>query len=138
MLAAELHERARPRGLTTSAVAQAFRPELLDAPASRALLVELLHPGEPACPSCKTPVPERRRAGFLAWGRVTCPGCGRTYGPTSGTVMAGCNLDPRQVLLIALGLAMGLDNGALAGLAHVSSETARIWRARLAQEHAQA
>jgi transposase-like protein len=70
----------------------------------------------------------------LAWGRITCPGCGRTYGPTTGTILAGSNLDPRQVVALLLALSLGLDSSTTASLAKVSRETVRVWRGRQGQE----
>lgn len=108
----------------------ALAPDFLDAHRCRAWLAAQLHPTGPACPHCRLPVPQAQRPRWLAWRRLQCTACGRSYRATTGTILAGCKLTPQQVVLLLLLLGLGQKPGAIARAVGCSAETVREWRAR--------
>lgn len=122
-----------PQGAGAPAPAQALAalaPDFLDAHRCRAWLAAKLHPAGPACPGCRLPVPAAQRPRYLAWGRVQCTACGRSFRATSGTILEGCKLTPQQVVLLLLLLGLGQKPGAIARAVGCSAETVRTWWAR--------
>jgi len=125
-------ESGSPSGLVVSRVLSTFSAAFLDRSACRSLLVELLHPNGPTCPHCGRLVEtEAQRQAFGEFRRLRCAGCGAWYTARTGTVLHGSGLDERQAVMIAVCLALGLDNQTAGRLVGVSPETVRQWRAKL-------
>lgn len=104
----------------------------MDRSRCRVLLNELLHPDGPACPHCGRLVEtEAQRLAFEKFRRLRCSWCGAWYTARTGTVLHGSGLDERQAVMIAVCLALDLDNQTAGGLVGVSPETVRQWRLKL-------
>ena len=112
---------------------EALGAAILDQDAVRRWIIGRLHPHGPRCPHCHAAAPEAQHAAWLAGGRLECPGCGRWHTAFSRTMLHGCKLEPRQIYLLALGLALGLGPKQTARAAGVSTETVRVWAGRFEQ-----
>lgn len=119
-----------PGGLAPSRVLAAFGAGFLDQEACRRYLLAVLHPRGPVCPHCRQPLPTAQHQRWQALERLQCA-CGRWITAATGTILHGAKISPAQVVLLALCLALGLEDAALASIVGVSAETARQWRARL-------
>ncbi len=106
----------------------AFGADFLDTDRCRAFVLEQIHQGAARCPECGAELQGKRRETFLAWGRVNCPTCGKWFTATTGTALHKAKLDPRQLVLVAYLLAVGVDLAAIAAAAGVDQETVRVWR----------
>lgn len=109
-------------------VASLIRADILDASRCEDLVLELLHQGAASCPVCRDALTGKRRARFLTFGRVRCSACGKWFSATTGTPLHKVKLDPRQLVLLAYLLSLGVDTARIATAAGVDQETVRIWR----------
>lgn len=109
-------------------VASLVRADILDAARCEDLVLELLHQGASCCPACGDPLQGKKRATFLTFGRVQCSACGKWFSATTGTPLHKVKLDPRQLIMIAYLLSLGVDTARIAAAAGVDQETVRIWR----------
>jgi transposase-like protein len=91
-----------------------FSADFLNAARCREWLIGKLHHGCPVCPHCGTPVYENFMARYLAGGRIRCKGCSKQFTAWTGTWMSGSKMDPREVLLLALLIAMDQGTGLIA------------------------
>lgn len=116
----------------TYALVGAISPSFLDANAATRWLVHRLHPDGPACPYCSALIISRqRRATWESLGRVKCPRCPRTFTAITGTPLHGSTLTPADLVLMALLMAAGLDNAAIAERVGCDRTTVYRWRPRL-------
>lgn len=109
-------------------VARAFGADFLDAGRCAAFVLEQLHQGEAKCPRCQAELQGPRRETFQGFGRVSCRACGKWFSVTTGTPLHKVKLNPRQLVIVAYLLAIGVDLARIAAAAGVDVETARTWQ----------
>ena len=91
--------------------------ELLDEESSLDWLSRHFHPAGMRCPTCKRAVSEARpfreteRSGLVTY---RCVGCDTVYNLYTGTVFAGRQLTPQQVILFLRGVSKGEPSTGLA------------------------
>jgi transposase-like protein len=100
--------------------------ELLDDAESKAWLLEYLHPRGLKCPHCAAGVRQARVFRELKRSRLSvyrCRRCQGVYTLYSGTVFAGRQLRPAQVVLLVRGVCKGEPTQTLAREIQVSRRT---------------
>ena len=108
--------------------ATAFGVEFLDESACRAWILKTLHGDAPArCPECGSILNEKAQDRFWSGSRVKCS-CGKFFGALTGTVLSGCHLDYRSIMLLAVYLFFGAKADHIARKLGISAETVRLWR----------
>jgi transposase-like protein len=107
--------------------------DLLSDEASTAWLEKHFYPKGVRCPRCgakRTKAREfrRTRRGLIDY---RCRECDALYNLYSGTIFAGSNLAPRQVVLLLRGVCKGESGASLAAELGLSRQSLHTWRKRL-------
>ena len=122
----------RPK-LRAELILEAFSSEFLDRSYCSTWLANFLHPDGPRCPDCGQLVTEGRAAqAFYELRRLQCRGCERWFTALTGTTLQGSKLNFRQIILLAVFLALNIEPSLIAATLGISTETVRTWRLRLA------
>lgn len=121
------------RSFQPDAVINWFSADCLKWEESARFLVELLHPKGPHCRKCGALFTDQRRVErFYRFERIQCPTCGVFCTAATGTIIHKSEFDPREIILLAVGIEFGLTDKAIAKLLACSSETIRTWRIKFA------
>ncbi|HSW38051.1 MAG TPA: hypothetical protein VLL97_01000 [Acidobacteriota bacterium] len=105
-----------------------FNVNFLDYDFSRIWILKRLHPSGAHCPGCGAAVPENKLQRFWSNRRISCRACGKYFTALTGTFIAGCQLDFRGLVLLALLLALGVHDKQIAAIVGMSAENVRLWR----------
>lgn len=131
MATTENNQRSFQLGIfTTSDVLKSFNVDFLDEAWCRAWITEKLHGNEARCPKCDWSVSERLESSFWGMKRIKCGRCGVIFTTLSGTFLTGTHLDCRGIVLLALLLAIGVQEKEIARIVDISAESVRLWRHR--------
>lgn len=110
-------------------ICQAFGTDFLDESACRRWILNALHGESPiSCPECGSILDEAYHSRFWEARRIRCYNCGKFFTALTGTILSGCHLDFRTVMLLAIFLCFGLKADFIANKLLLSSETIRLWR----------
>jgi transposase-like protein len=60
--------------------------------------------------------------------RIKCGRCGKYFTALTGTFLSGCHFNFREIVLLALLLALGVVDKQIAAILKISSENVRLWR----------
>ena len=117
--------------LSPAEVLNAFDVRFLDKEFCRRFVIGRLNPDGPRCPRCKEPITrEKPLQRFWENGRVVCPACGKWFQALSGTPFSRVHMACRDIVLIALFLALGADCRMIGRMIGRHPETVRLWRKR--------
>ena len=98
----------------------------------RAWLLEKLHPGGPACPACgHVQAKDRNRRRFQFLDCLKCETCGKGFTAFTGTVFAGVQMTPAEIVLMLLLFQCDRPSVEVAECLDTSESTVRRWRKRL-------
>lgn len=118
----------RPRFFLPADAAAAFRADFLEEEASRRWILAMIHVAGPiTCPDCRAPLTEIALQRFWKGGRICCRACGKYFTALTGTFLAGCHMDFREILLLALFLHFNISAREIARVLKISAETVRLW-----------
>lgn len=107
----------------------AFGPEFLDESACRSWILNSLHKGSVVgCPECGSELGGSYPQRFWDGKRIRCCNCGKFYTALTGTVLSGCHLDYRSIMLLAVFLFFGVRPDFIAKKLDITTETIRLWR----------
>lgn len=125
---------ARVAAFSFQDVARAASWRWLDEELCRRWVLEQIYPDDPCCPVCGVAVREGKAlASWWQLRRVRCHSCKHYYRATKGTILQHCNLDLRQVIMLAWAFSWDFNNAGAANLAETDKKTAKLWRLRLAE-----
>ena len=121
---------SRPRSgvFTPSDALEVFNANFLDYEFSRIWVLKRLHPDGAHCPGCAAPIPDHKLQRFWSNGRLACRKCGKYFSALTGTFIAGCQIDFRNLVLMAVFLALGVHDSKIATITGMSAENVRLWR----------
>ncbi len=120
------------RHVPPSMVVDAFGVAFLDDEFCTRFFLDLSHGRLAHCPECKTKLlDDRQERRYYALKKFTCKSCYKQVTAKKGTVLENCSLSPRQYLLFALFLEMGLSTANIARHVGISSEAVRLWKGKL-------
>lgn len=112
----------------TGDVLDAFDADFLDEERCRSWVMNKLHPDGGHCPRCGADIPDRQMRGFWSCKRMKCGRCGKFFTALTGTFLSGCHLKFREIVLLALLLALEVPDKQIASILHMSAENVRLWR----------
>lgn len=117
------------RSFQPAAVSAWFSADSLKWEESARFLAKLLHPNGPHCRKCGVSFTDQRRIDhFHRFERIQCPACRLFCTAATGTIIHKSEFEPREIILLAVGMEFGLTDKAIAKLLTCSSETVRTWR----------
>jgi transposase-like protein len=105
-----------------------FNVNFMDYDFARLWILKRLHPDGAHCPGCGLPVADKSLQRFWSNGRLSCRECGKYFTALTGTFLAGCHLDYRGVILLAVLLTLGVHDKQIAAIVGTSAENVRLWR----------
>lgn len=108
-------------------IARAFGADFFDHDACRNWILHQLHHNVPRCPGCRAEVLLKSQPRFWAGDRVKC-NCGKFFTALTGTFLSGCQLDFREVILLAILLSLGVSDKTIAEFLNMSPAGIRLWR----------
>jgi transposase-like protein len=73
-------------------------------------------------------IPEKSLQRFWMSERCKCFQCDKFFTALTGTFLSGCQLDYREVILLAVFLSSGRSDKNIAELLDMSVDNAKIWR----------
>ena len=121
------------RSFQPAAVAAWFSADSLKWEESARFLAKLLHPNGPHCRKCGVSfIDQCRIERFHRFERIQCPACGSFFTAATGTIIHKSEFEPREIILLAIGIELGISDKAIAKLLACSSETVRTWRIKFA------
>lgn len=117
-------------------VLRVFNAEFLVDDHCRAWVIGRLHGDQegmigvehPCCPGCGTPIADRTLQSFRECKRVRCDSCGKYFTALTDTFLSGCHFDFREIVLLALLLALGVQDKQIADILKISIESVRLWK----------
>lgn len=122
---------ALPKIFTPDEVLDAFDMDWLSFGEAARWMVGRLHPSGVWCPACSASiVDEKRFARFFAMKQVRCPSCGKKFTATTGTFIEGVKLEAREIILLAVLLALDVSPARIASVLRIHIDTVRNWRDR--------
>ncbi len=134
MEAAEMIATSRTFGSFSPAdVLAIFGPGFLSPDVCRAWIYRRLHPEGAHCPGCGARIdrPESLQR-FWTGERLRCPACRKYFTAQTGTMITGTHMDPQQICLMALLIALHWSPAQIAKTIGECAETVRIWRRKFA------
>jgi transposase-like protein len=115
--------------LTVTEILSAFGADFLDDEFCRLWILKKLHPGtEHLCPQCRTPITGSTLQHFWEAKRIRCGACGKFFTALSGTIISGCHLDFRSLIILGVFLGLGIRYGLIAAKLGINQETVRLWQ----------
>lgn len=110
-------------------IGQAFGTDFLDESACRRWILDSLHGDSYVmCPECGSKLTDPCKQRLWEGKRVRCCSCGKFFTALSGTVLSGCHLDFRTVMLLAVFLFFDVKAEFIARKLAISTETVRLWK----------
>ena len=94
----------------------------------REWILKKLHPAGAYCPGCGVAIPEKSLQRFWMSERVKCCQCEKFFTALTGTFLSGCQLDFREVVLLAILLSPVMPDKTIADILKMSAANVRIWR----------
>ena len=113
---------------TAEDVLDIFNANLMDPDLARIWVLKRLHPAGAHCPGCAAAIPDDKLWRFWSNERMSCRNCGKYFTALTGTFMSGCQMDFREVLLMAFLIALGIGDRRIAAIIRMSPENVRLWR----------
>jgi transposase-like protein len=109
-----------------------FGADLLDEQRCRIWVLTKIHPKGAHCPRCGNNIGPAKfiltLPSFWKGGRVRCDQCGKYFTALTGTFLSGCHLKFREIILLALLLALDVPDKQIAAIIKMSAENVRLWR----------
>ncbi len=125
----------QPKSLGLFSIAEVlavFSAEFMGEHVCRLWVLSKLHRDhQPCCPGCGEPVAAHLLHSFWNNGRVRCSKCRKYFTALTGTFLSGCHLGFREVMLLALLLALDVPDKQIASTIKMSAENVRLWRLKL-------
>lgn len=109
-----------------------FNAHFMDYEFSRIWILKRLHPDGAHCPGCGADVPENKLQRFWSNGRMACRQCGKYFTALTGTFISGSQLDFRNIILLAVLLALRIPARQIAEMTNMSAENVRLWEIKFA------
>jgi transposase-like protein len=117
-----------PRSFTPGDVGRQLWAGFLDEDFCRQWILTAIHgDGEITCPGCQAPLTNIALCRFWDGRRICCRACGKYFTALTKTFLAGCHMDFREVILLAIFLHFGIPAREIARILKISSETVRLW-----------
>jgi transposase-like protein len=104
--------------------------DFLDEDRCREVILEMLHPGGPACPHCKTKLPKERHTRWFQNKHSSCGGCSRKFFATTGTVFNSLKIPFAEVVMIRFLFELGYRPNQIKRFLNRNGETIRTARKR--------
>ena len=123
----------QPGHFTPEEVFHAINPGFLDEDMIRFWIVHRLHHAGARCPNCREKIQPAQRRRWSQLKPIYCRACHSRFTATTGTFLAGSQMQPREVFFLFLMFRLGLTNRQIAERMACTGETIRLWR-----RHAQA
>lgn len=105
-----------------------FQANFMNEISCREWVLRRLHPSGAFCPGCGMTVPEKSLQRFWMSERIKCCHCEKFFTALTGTFLSGCQLDFREVILLAVLLSPDMTDKTIADILNMSSANVRIWR----------
>ena len=105
-----------------------FQANFLNEVVCREWVLKRLHPVGAYCPGCGVAIPEKSLQRFWMSERVKCCQCNKFFTALTGTFLSGCQLDYREVILLAILLSPDMSDKNIAEILNMSAANIRIWR----------
>jgi len=115
---------------TPSDALSVFNANFLDYEFSRIWVLKRLHPDGAHCPGCGAEIAESQLQRFWSNGRLACRKCGKYFTALTGTFISGSQLDFRNIILLAVLLALRVTDRDIVKITRMSAENIRLWRRR--------
>lgn len=113
-------------------IGQVFDANFLDESACRLWILKALHNKPPViCPECGSKLSESCCGRFWEAKRIRCTNCGKFFTALTKTILSGCHLNFRSIMLLAVLLHYGFKTDLIAKKLDISSETVRLWQKKL-------
>ena len=109
-------------------VIREFRACFLSESACRDWVMKRIHPTGAYCPGCHVAIPEKSLQRFWNSQRVKCCQCNKFFDARTGTFLSGCQMDYREVILLAVLLTPDITDKIIADILNISAENVRLWR----------
>lgn len=111
-----------------SDVAGAFHADYLDEAICRRWILTTIHGTGPiACPECRAPLTDIALQRFWEGRRICCRACGKYFTALTRTFLAGCHMNFREVILLAVFLHFDIPAREIARILRINPETVRLW-----------
>jgi len=117
----------KPGSFGPGDVAQVFCADFFNSDTCREWVINRLHPHGEYCPDCGAHVPEKFIIRFRSGDRLRCS-CGKFFTALTNTFLSGCQLDTREVILLAILLFLGVGDKKIAEFLRMSTANVRLWR----------
>ena len=93
-------------------------------------LVTRLHPSGMWCPRCSADLGDsaQRWERWYALEQVRCPECGKKFTASTGTLLEGAKLEPREIFLLADYLDLDVPPKRIAARLKIDLATVRSWQ----------
>jgi transposase-like protein len=128
----EVHENTainyKPYVFSPEDVFRGFNADFLDEGKCRVWIMWLLHRDETICPGCGSPIAERTLQSFWQCKRVRCDSCGKYFTALTDTFLSGCHFHFREIVLLSLLIALGVQDRQIATMLKISTENVRLWK----------
>ncbi len=124
----------RLHAFTPETALQHFSADFLEEGRCREWVLRQVHPSGPRCPACQAAIEEPQKlARFWNGDRLRCPSCGKNFTALSETFLAGTHMAFREMVLLTVLLATGLNNSEIAAVLKSNPETVRLWRQKFSR-----
>ena len=120
----------QPGVFDTSDVVSSLCVDFINESSCRDWVLKRLHPNGACCPGCGVALPEKSLQRFWMADRVKCCQCDKFFTALTGTFLSGCQLDFREVILLAILLSPDITDKIIADVLKMSPANVRIWRAK--------
>jgi len=87
-----------------------------------------LHPDGFFCIHCKHPFDEETSKNLYQLKRVQCRNCKKYYSAKMGTILHHAWISPAEVFIMAVLIALGIDNERIAKIINIHPDSIRLWR----------
>ena len=123
-----VHLVSRPHVFIPEDVGRDIGASFLDETFCRDWILVAIHGrGEQHCPECQTVLEGKALQRFLEGKRICCRACGKFFTALTGTFLAGCHMDFREIILLAVFLHFRIAAREIARILRISPETVRLW-----------
>jgi hypothetical protein len=128
LIPGSVHLVSRPHVFIPEDVGRDIAAGFLDETFCRDWILTAIHGrGERYCPECHTVLDGKALQRFGEGKRICCRACGKFFTALTRTFLAGCHMDFREIILLAVFLHFRIPAREIARILWISPETVRLW-----------